>query len=129
MGEKEVRFLTGAELRTTAGGKLTGYACVYGQLSEDLGNFREMILGGAFADCLGSDPDVRALWNHNPAAVLGRTRANTLRLSEDALGLRFELDLPDTQVGRDARVSIERRDVSQCSFGLASGSSREKTGG
>jgi phage head maturation protease len=39
-------------------------------------------------------------------------------LSEDATGLKFTVDMPDTQVGRDLLVSVERGDISQNSFGF-----------
>ena len=73
---------------------------------------------GAFTDCLATNPDVRCLMNHNADVVLGRTAAKTLTLTEDDTGLRFSCDLPDTQAARDLRTSIERGDISQCSFGF-----------
>ncbi|MCE0554423.1 HK97 family phage prohead protease [Bacillus thuringiensis] len=51
--------------------------------------------------------------------MLGRTKNNTLRLSEDAVGLRFELDLPDTTLGNDTYKSIKRGDVDGVSFGFS----------
>jgi HK97 family phage prohead protease len=39
-----------------------------------------------------------------------------IRLSSDAIGLKFEVDPPDTQVARDLMTMVERGDVSQCSF-------------
>lgn len=95
--------------------QLNGYAAVFDQLSVVLyGMFRERIERGAFAGTLNDD--VRALWNHNPDYVLGRTKAGTLGLAEDSHGLRVQIDPPNTQVGRDAVESIRRGDVDQMSF-------------
>jgi uncharacterized protein len=49
---------------------------------------------------------------------LGKVGAGTLRLWQDAKGLAFELNLPDTSIGRDLAVLVERGDVSGCSFGF-----------
>jgi Escherichia/Staphylococcus phage prohead protease len=94
--------------------KIGGYAAVFNSESVDLGGFVERIAPGAFAGAAGAD--VRALLNHNPDVVLGRTKSGTLRLTEDSRGLAFDLDLPDTQAGRDLAVSIYRRDISGMSF-------------
>lgn len=42
----------------------------------------------------------------------------TLRLTEDSRGLRYEIDPPNTQVGRDAVELIRRGDVRMSSFGF-----------
>ena len=79
--------------------------------------FREIIRHGAFTKTLQSG-DVRALWNHDTAAPLGRTKNGTLELKEDATGLHIAITPPDTTWARDAMESIRRGDVDQMSFGF-----------
>lgn len=117
---REVRTL-GVEIRALEpardGGPIRfgGYAANFGILSDDLGGFREQIAPGAFTASLGAD-DIRCLFNHDPNYVLGRNRSGTLRLSEDDQGLLFDVDAPDAQWARDLHISVQRGDVSQCSF-------------
>lgn len=107
----------GALLRAeVSGGKLVGHASVFDQ-AADLGSHFEAIAPTAFKRVL-DDPqtDVRALWNHNPDHLLGRQASGTLRLGTDSEGLEFEVDLPDTSLGRDIRTLAERGDITGASF-------------
>ena len=111
---RETRLGT-VELRDDDGQqRISGYAAVFNTLSENLGGFREQIAPGAFDPVMGDD--VRALFNHEPHLILGRTTADTLQLELDATGLRYRIDPPDTQYARDLVKSIERQDVTQSSF-------------
>lgn len=107
------------EMRSLDGRTFTGYAAVFNSWSEDLGGFRERIRPGAFAKSLGEQrANIKMFLNHNQDIVLASTRAGTLRLGEDAKGLRVEADLPDTTAGRDLAVSLGRGDVDSMSFGF-----------
>ena len=100
---------------------ITGYAAVFydpadpGTAFRLWGKVEERIMPAAFDKALARD-DVRALFNHNSACILGRTTAGTLRLTTDARGLRYEIDPPDTQAARDLIASIRRGDVTGSSF-------------
>lgn len=118
--KREFRFVN-AELRAEKVGEkrfIVGYAAKFDKLSEDLGWFREIIKPGAFKRTLGEGADVRMLVNHDPTLILGRTKAGTLDLKEDETGLHFRCELPDTSAARDLQVSVDRGDISQCSFGF-----------
>ena len=125
--KSEGRALSKTELRVTSndfevredasGMTLTGYAARFNEPSEPL-PFIERIAPGAFRRSLRSRNDIKLLWNHDTSTVLGSTRSGTLKLFEDAHGLRVEATLPDTQAGRDAKVLIQRGDVTGFSFGF-----------
>ena len=106
-----------AEVRAADGvNQLRGYALKWDQ---------KYLMNG-FTESIGQDAlkeadmsDVRALLNHDTNIVLGRTTAGTLRLRSDEVGLAYEIDLPDTQAGRDLAVSVKRGDISQSSWGFS----------
>lgn len=111
------------ELRTFTiqqkGRTLHGYAARFGEPAT-IGGFTEIIQPGAFKRTLAAPAaaSIRAVYEHDDAALLGRVGAGTLRLSEDDVGLAFELDLPDTSLGRDLSELVKRGDVAGCSFGF-----------
>jgi len=115
----ERRFNAG-ELRvdeSTGKKTIRGYAAKYNSLSNDLGGFREMLAPGCFAGCM--QDDVRGLLNHDPSLILGRTKAGTMRVSDTADGLIYEIDLPDTTLANDLAVSMTRGDIDQSSFAFS----------
>ncbi|OHB65763.1 MAG: hypothetical protein A2Y76_01695 [Planctomycetes bacterium RBG_13_60_9] len=118
----EQRHLTfPVELRATDDGKgkmLVGYAAVFNTVTQIGGGwwgFREQIAPGCFTDTIKED-DIRGLFNHDSNMILGRNTAKTCSLKEDSRGLYFEIDVPDTQLGRDLVTSVQRGDISGCSF-------------
>jgi HK97 family phage prohead protease len=93
-----------------------GYAAVFNQVTRILDGFNEVVRPKAFERSLQSKKlDVIGTYNHSADALLGRT-PDTLQLSEDSRGLRFDITLPDTQLARDLSTLIERGDVRGASF-------------
>ncbi len=98
---------------------ISGYAAVFNRKSLPLGfmGFREIVAPGAFKETIKT-ADVRALFNHDPSMVLGRTKNGTLTLEEDDKGLKVAITPPDTTWANDVRALIKRRDITQMSFGF-----------
>ena len=101
--------------------KAEGYAAVFYD-PKDEGTeyvrfgFHERIARAAFDRALKEGQDVVAKFNHDSNYVLGRTSNGTVRLEVDDVGLHYSIDLPDTSVGRDLAISLERGDVKGSSF-------------
>ena len=92
---------------------IEGYAAKY-ETETNIGPFMESISRGAFDNVL--ENDVRALINHDPSLVLGRTSAGTLELTSDDVGLKYRVKLGNQQYATDLYESIQRGDISQSSF-------------
>ncbi|WP_462379568.1 HK97 family phage prohead protease [Pseudomonas sp. Marseille-QA0892] len=101
------------------GRTLYGYAALFNS-ETTVGDFAEVIRPGAFARTLSAPTaaNIRAIYEHDNRSLLGKVGSSTLRLREDDKGLAFELDLPDTSLGRDLAELVKRGDVSGCSFGF-----------
>jgi len=107
------------EIRETGEGMhFEGYAAVFNSPSEPL-PFIERIAPGAFKRSIEARNDIKLLWNHDTGAVLGSTRAGTLRMYEDDRGLKVSAMLPNTSLGRDAAELLKRGDVDSMSFGFS----------
>lgn len=92
-----------------------GYAFVYNTRTDIGGEFIEEIAPGA-ADEVMND-DVRALFNHDPNFVLGRTKSGTLKIMSDERGLRYQIKFnPNDSDHVNLRERILRGDVDQSSF-------------
>lgn len=112
------------ELRAK-GRRLEGHAATFGTEAR-IADFREVIAPGAFARSLASNPDILALMDHDAKKVLARTRSGTLRLAEDSKGLAFDLDVPDTTIGRDILEMAARSDLGGMSFAFTVGKDGER---
>ena len=98
--------------------RIVGYAAVFYDETprtqfEVFDGLIERIMPGAFDEAIKGD--VRALFNHDPNHILGRS-PKTLRLSVDKRGLMFDADLPETVAAASVLAAVERGDVSGSSF-------------
>ncbi len=114
---REIERRASATAIRAQGRKLVGYAATFGTQAR-IGSFTETIRAGAFRPTLDKRGDVLALVDHDERALLGRTASGTLRLSEDAKGLGFEIDVPPTSLGNDVLALAERGDLGGMSFGF-----------
>ena len=94
---------------------LEGYAALFDSPSEPL-PFIETIARGAFTKTLSENPDVRFLALNHDGMPLARTKAGTLTLTEDEIGLHFQAHLPDTNEARELHTAIDRGDITEMSF-------------
>lgn len=117
--KRERMIIPGLEVRMDGEGDdeskhIEGYGAVFNSDSEGLW-FIERVAPGAFAETIKND-DIVGLFNHDRNMVLGRTSAGTMALNEDAKGLFYSIEAPDTQVARDLHTSIGRGDIKGSSF-------------
>lgn len=97
---------------------IKGYVVKFNDRSSLLyDEWYERVAKGAFAKSLEQNT-IKALWNHNSDIVLGSTKSQTLKLIEDDIGLRFDLELPNSNQAKDIYESIKRGDVDGVSFGF-----------
>jgi Escherichia/Staphylococcus phage prohead protease len=119
----ERRAFRVSEIRVEQGEKrtITGHAAVFNSKSEEIfgvKGVREVIRAGAFAKSISRGDDIRALWNHDPNFILGRSKNHTLEISEDDIGLKVRIFPPDSTLADGFLETIRRGDVDQMSFGF-----------
>ena len=95
--------------------RIGGYAATFNREASIAGMFREVIAPGAFTAALRRSDPV-ALFNHDTNLLLGRKSSWTLDVREDDRGLRYDVDLPNTTLGRDVHELVKRGDVAGSSF-------------
>lgn len=79
--------------------------------------FREVIEPGSFSRSLNAAPDIVLHYQHDERSLpLGRTKAGTLRLIDQADQVRTQADLPDNEWGRPVRDAVKRGDIGGISF-------------
>lgn len=100
--------------------KIIGRAAVFNKLSQDLGGFKEKLDRKSFENCL-KRCDVRGLRNHDSNHLLGRTKSGTMRLWTEDDALYYDIDVPETQEGRDTTTLINRGDIDGSSFSFTIG--------
>lgn len=118
--------VSGIEVRAAADPESTiidfyGHASVTGTGYEmyggpEKGGWIEYVDGGAFKRTLKNSPDVAFLVNHG-GLTLARTKAGTLTLAEDDIGLEVRAQL-DTRVSvvNDIRILMEAGNLDEMSF-------------
>ena len=123
----EARSVAFTDVDTSSdGGTFTGYAAVFDQ-ETDLGDYTESISRGAFRKSIGASGNIPMLYDHNPMLpVLATTGGGTLRLAEDAKGLRVEADVANHYMGEAVRELVKRGDIRGMSFGFIAGQGNSK---
>lgn len=105
--------------------QLMGYASVFynrnnsGTQYQLFDKVYERIMPTAFDKVLADSPDTRALINHDPNLVLGRTTSGTLKLGVFSKGLRYIINPPNTTAANDLITLIRRGDISGASFAFS----------
>lgn len=94
-----------------------GYAIIFDSLSEDLG-FREVIAKGAVTEDTINRSDVFCLFNHNPDKVLARSKygEGSLSLQVDDKGLKYNFEVPNTELGNELIEHLRRGEIDGSSF-------------
>lgn len=113
----ERRYIHDSEVRAVgdSGRTIRGYAARFGSV-YDMGWYTEELHRDALKNADMSD--VRGLFNHDSNLILGRTKAGTVRVGVDSIGIWYEIDLPGTTAGNDVLENIRVGNVDQSSWGF-----------
>ena len=96
---------------------LEGYFILFDEETELFDGYFEKVDRKALEKTL--DRDIKALFDHDPAKVLGRTKNDTLELRVDEKGLyaKIHINKDDTEA-TNLYQRVKRGDIDQCSFGF-----------
>lgn len=109
-----------AEFRNDGSYKIGGYVNVTERESELLYSgkrgkwFNEVVKQGAFTRSLQSGKEIPLLLEHDYEKRLADNKSNTLTLTEDQIGLRFDAEIRD----KDVFEKIKNKQINNCSFGF-----------
>ncbi len=94
---------------------MQGSACKM-EVEYDMGWYKEIVHRGAFDNAL-SNSDARCLVNHKSDNLIGRQSANTLTVKVEGDELRYYVEeLPNTTIGNNLKVNLERGEIKESSF-------------
>ena len=100
---------------TFTGLKAQGTAMIYGQETRR-GHIVETFRPGAFVNL--EDPEITLIDGHDDSRLLARAGAGTLRLVDGPTELRWEAELPPTELGREVAALLRRKDYGGSSIGF-----------
>lgn len=119
MKKSEIEIRSNIELRAIEGETRTLKGFIpYNSNSEGL-PWIERLARGCFTKTLQESRDILGLYDHATGNLLARTSNGSLRFNDTEAGLEYELDLPDTQLGRDTYEMCKSGLLSGCSFGFS----------
>ena len=107
--------------------RIEGYAIVFNSQSEDMGFYEE--ISNTALDGVIERSDCFALLNHDDSrGILARSKygEGTLKLTVDDIGLRYEFEAPNTQLGDETLEMIKRGDIDGSSFAFTIAEGGEK---
>lgn len=107
-----------------SGNRLRGLASVFGQIADTPEGYESFDRAAFDALLADEGGDIVALWNHDTNHLLGRQSSGTLIVRATDDGLEFDVDLPDTTMGRDLRELARRGDLRGGSIGFVPGQVR-----
>ena len=117
----EIRFKRlDVECRDDGTYKIGGYVNVTERESELLYSgkrgkwFNEVVKQGAFTRSLKSGKEIPLLLEHDYEKRLADNKSNTLTLTEDQIGLRFDAEIRDKEVYE----KVKSKQINNCSFGF-----------